>query len=442
MSLGIAGRVQAVTLWKMGGGINCYAVGTPSCEGSTKEAACGRWADNNKLADPDRACGGCDAAIRDSDTSAHATCSQTWPRGGATGPVNLACLSPEIVSPDGLTCGPPPPPCTSGEATDPAEITIGWKSRPFGGSWATGPSVPDTGCSGGCTVAMQPSSGSCAGGGVATALAGDICVTQTPSSTGLYRATAFYSGVKNGSNCSASASPGPSASNSPSPPCGGSIGTVNGVTICVPNSPASSTTTSTTTVPATATTPATSTTTSTTTTTPAGGGTGAAGGTTTSGGTSTTTTSPNSATGGSTATTVSTTPARSAPPAGSGGSGSDVVVCGVPGSPPCKIDETGTPTAAGAYDTATAALDASNAAVISQIGSVSHSKTAADFDIGFGINLPASVSCTDLKFGVRGREIDIPICEPFALVRSLVGWFFYIVTGWLLFGIVVNMERK
>lgn len=76
---------------------------------------------------------------------------------------------------------------------------------------------------------------------------------------------------------------------------------------------------------------------------------------------------------------------------GGGGGTGDVITCGLPNTPKCKIDETGTPTGSGAFNAADAAADSARDALKGVPEQVVGNKD--DTSWGFGISLPTG--CTN-----------------------------------------------
>lgn len=104
-----------------------------------------------------------------------------------------------------------------------------------------------------------------------------------------------------------------------------------------------------------------------------------------------------------------------------------VEVCGLPGKPACKIDETGTPTT-GNLSAADAALTAAQAARVTELSGPAHGQSSLPWSFSFG--LPAA-SCTPFEYVSRIGTITADPCTSsgVALWRSLLAWFLAGLTG-------------
>ena len=124
---------------------------------------------------------------------------------------------------------------------------------------------------------------------------------------------------------------------------------------------------------------------------------------------------------------------------GGGGSVPDLKVetCGIPGKPPCKIDESGTPNASGAFTTATAQMDAAMTSGIEVMQA--HQST-----------LPATWlwvvpvgSCAPVSVETRLGELSVDPCssESVALWRAVLAYAFYVMGALYMWRSVVRVER-
>lgn len=104
----------------------------------------------------------------------------------------------------------------------------------------------------------------------------------------------------------------------------------------------------------------------------------------------------------------------------------EIKLCGVPGSPACKIDETGTPTAGvapGAINDITQRGD--------QLKDAVKGITAPTLPWTFGLSLPAG-SCSALTFGAGGgRTWQVDLCSNSLIIflRNLLAWALGIATA-------------
>ncbi|MBS0443248.1 MAG: hypothetical protein JSR38_14945 [Proteobacteria bacterium] len=101
---------------------------------------------------------------------------------------------------------------------------------------------------------------------------------------------------------------------------------------------------------------------------------------------------------------------------GGAGTQGDVEVCGLPGKPACKIDETGTPS--------DAPVDTAIRAVVDPLKTAPNStEKPASLGWNFSLGMPAGV-CSPLKFGSRLGEFTVDICtNPLVLfLRAVWAW--------------------
>ena len=115
----------------------------------------------------------------------------------------------------------------------------------------------------------------------------------------------------------------------------------------------------------------------------------------------------------------------------SGTTGGDVTVetCGLPGKPACKIDETGTPTD-GALTTQKDEFNAAADALTQQITDLGGAAKKTDLGLTFSIQWPTG-DCINPVFGVPriGQLGSVPVCERISDIRAALGWFFGLLGG-------------
>lgn len=260
----------------------------------------------------------------------------------------------------------------------------------------------------------------------------DACYrSQVPASNGLYRVSCTYRVNWTGAQ-GAQGSPGADPNAAP-PSCPGAQGTVNGVPVCLGGTPSPPTST-----PQPPSPPPQSYGNPRAGTRPASGsGSGAPGtagatpeaGDGGNGGGPAAAANPNNGLGGA-------GPGGSgAAPGGAGGNqsgeeGDPTPMCGRPDSPPCRIDESGTPGAGGAFGGAGSALDSAFAAREGQISGVGGHTVPWQLPWSFPIG-----SCHPLTLVFKGHEITANPCgnSMIALVRSLWAYccaVFAVIYGW------------
>jgi len=111
----------------------------------------------------------------------------------------------------------------------------------------------------------------------------------------------------------------------------------------------------------------------------------------------------------------------STPGAGGSGTGSAGTTdkprdpCGLPGTPACRIDETGTPNGVGSYDAATTALNANKQSAIDQVNSAAGS-SGKDTSWGFGFNLPSGCSAVPMD----GYGFSVNVCQWQGTIHDLM----------------------
>lgn len=212
--------------------------------------------------------------------------------------------------------------------------------------------------------------------------------------TGLYRLSVTYEATWTGSQCSDVSDPANPAS--PSPPCDGAFGTINGKPICVqqPGAPADPTIQH----PAAklgnpaaggdGTSPLGS----------AGEGPGGAGG------------GPGRGSDGD----LRGSSGAHGTPGGTGGRGEDPQgkdPCGLPDTPKCKLDESGTPDGSGAYTGAQSALDQYGQDATAMVEAAAAEDRDVDWSLGF--SLPSSCSAIELPaFAPYVEAVDVCAYQP------------------------------
>lgn len=109
--------------------------------------------------------------------------------------------------------------------------------------------------------------------------------------------------------------------------------------------------------------------------------------------------------------------------------------CGWPGGPPCKIDESGTPTD-GALTTQKADYETKATERKNQIDSLG---LQGDHGMVWDWVFPMpSGGCSGLSYGAAGHYFTIDPCEKLGLVRDLLGFVLYIGTALMLLGIATQ----
>lgn len=97
--------------------------------------------------------------------------------------------------------------------------------------------------------------------------------------------------------------------------------------------------------------------------------------------------------------------------------------CGVPGSSPCKIDETGTPSGSGAFAGATGELNTAAQSRQDAITKAGGSEKVTSFGWSWSWSPPAA-SCSSWSFTFKEWSAPVDWCPWLARVRDLFGWFF------------------
>lgn len=307
-----------------------------------------------------------------------------------------------VDCPDPTACSP-----TIGQDKT-VNLTVGWSRQSareaavdqaldaYKASIVSSVTRPSTACDGGCGYNV-PSSGA------------DGCWhATTPSSTGLYRLSCDFVVVGNGSECTPEAD-APTSASAPPPPCDGYQGQIGGITRCV--APSGSTD-----APAAA-------------PVPYKQGNPTAGSDADSGLPSRNPTSGPSGNAGGIASSgdggIRGGGAGGPGPGtgtGSGGTGESPQPkdpCGIPGSPPCKIDETGTP-GTGGITGAAAGIGTAGAGLMDAVSGVDK---PTSLGWSFSITLP-DASCAPFQFWKPNGTWEVNICSNAAilLLREMLAW--------------------
>jgi hypothetical protein len=383
------------------------------------QAACGAWAATLGAgysalpptlygAKPDRVAG----------------CNYTRPDNTTGGPNNVGvtehCPAGATWNATLLSCVGSNPCAAKASQGQEMRFTVGWarSNTPNANDLVAPPTVPpNAGCDGTCAFTL---------GTVVEAWR-----SQVPAANGLHRITADYNTTFTGLQCTTQ-TPGTNPNDAPIP-CPGLLGQVNGKPVCFgsPSTPLPQNPRPSATPPETHGNP------------PAGPrpATGAGSG----GGTAATPASGNggNAGGGSNAATPgggsdgngqgNGTPNGTNPDgSGVGGSGTSPIgdiefpdTCGLPGKPPCKIDETGTHNGQGVYTSANSAWDAAKQAELDGLNSPTNKLQTVPWMWGF--SLPTA-SCSVWHFTFKGHEYTVDVCGSSAanLWRSAWAWAVYV----------------
>jgi hypothetical protein len=348
--------------------------------------------------------------------------SYTCPNGGTLS--GTTCTCPVGQTDTGTACVVACP--AVGASMGSQSLTVGWALSPV-------PNAPDT------VVNVSPSKiygSQCvnSGGNMCSAVHDlDQPVThcwrsQTASSGGLYRQSCDYPMKSSGTTCTAAAD-SPSNPAEPAASCpSGTVGTVNGKSVCLGTMPTTGINFGKSEVGGNprAGTPTTDTNTTREPDTGAGGGPDARGGPGVTVGA-----------GGNVGTGSNKT-------AGTGtGSNAPIQVeveidtCGLPGKPPCKIDETGTPTGAGAFAAADTAAQATENALKAVADTVVAGKSSTSW--GFSIGLPTG--CTNPPAFVlphAGINYTFDMCAHETLIHAVMSFLW----AWFTLTAILGMVRR
>ena len=304
--------------------------------------------------------------------------------------------------------------------------TQGYSRTPDEGDvYGVGPVYPPPAggnvCDGGCLVSLQTS-----GPGVS------FYVSQTPTPNGLYRRSVDYPNIGLGTECTAGAADAGAQKTTAAPPCPGTVGEVNGKTVCVGTAaqPVTTAPIDRPSVPPVAGNPAAG-------AKPASGegaGTGSTG-RTPSAGNGTATGGPAGAAvggkGGGAGGTASST-------AGGTGEGETPDPCGAPGQPMCnvKVDETGTAANAGTtFDAAKEAVENSGNQTIEKINQARDRTDGPAWSFTFA--LPTGCSPYPVGFG----EVVLNVCQYQGTIHDLLSMVWAAVTAFTIIGMVGRTIR-
>lgn len=304
--------------------------------------------------------------------------------------------------------------------------TQGYSRTPDEGDvYGVGPVYPPPAggnvCDGGCLVSLQTS-----GPGVS------FYVSQTPTPNGLYRRSVDYPNIGLGTECTAGAADAGAQKTTAAPPCPGTVGEVNGKTVCVGTAaqPVTTAPIDRPSVPPVAGNPAAG-------AKPASGegaGTGSTG-RTPSAGNGTATGGPAGAAvggkGGGAGGTASST-------AGGTGEGETPDPCGAPGQPMCnvKVDETGTAANAGTtFDAAKESVENSGNQTIEKINQARDRTDGPAWSFTFA--LPTGCSPYPVGFG----EVVLNVCQYQGTIHDLLSMVWAAVTAFTIIGMVGRTIR-
>lgn len=122
------------------------------------------------------------------------------------------------------------------------------------------------------------------------------------------------------------------------------------------------------------------------------------------------------------------------------GGGGDIT-CGLPGTPACRIDETGTPTGEGALASADSDLTSARNAQIAAQNALTGANKVTSIGLTFGITLP-TVECADPTFAIpgTGKNLVVPLCAKQADVNAVMTWFAYVLTALYLFRLIYEIS--
>ena len=104
--------------------------------------------------------------------------------------------------------------------------------------------------------------------------------------------------------------------------------------------------------------------------------------------------------------------------------------CGLPGTPACKIDESGTPTD-GSLSDAKAAYETAAAARKTQLESVNSSLKKTDLGLSLSVSWPSG-SCSDLAVNIDGHSGSFDLCSKQADIKAITSWLMGILTAFAL----------
>lgn len=390
--VGIVGsaRAESIAATNTAGFEVCNSTTNPACWGSTRDAACSNWrvlqAQDTYALTPigcsGAACAGCQLykpagtgtmwlAIK-AVNQYQCPANQNWTLSGST------CTRPDCVPPQVRDSG-------TGQCVSDCP-----KGKIYGG-WVNANANPALICSGNCELQIVSAHNQASVGGVQV-------IYGTWVGTGVVTCT----GTQLGSAAGATQDP----------PCGYNQcrGFVNDQAVCVSCGDPGVT-------------PDTSWSGASTTTASASGGSTTTNNVTQTTNNSVTTTTTNITTtttnpgpgGGAASTTSATSPTMTSEP-----TEPDVQEpCGLPGTPPCKMDESGTPSGAGAYGTAEGSLNAHANSVVASLSSATQVSSIGSW---WAPSLPSG-GCSSIQLGVPDHLFSLDWCDKLSIGRELWGWF-------------------
>lgn len=318
-------------------------------------------------------------------------------------------------------------PCPASGTKEIRNFTAGYSNSP--NSDQVLPTVTPPGVTVGQSTCMAAGGGSCS---VTVTRYDSSYSSVNPTATGLYRISDDYEVTHTGNSCTPSAAESQRTDATSAPPlCPGTYGTVNGKAVCLPSSPG-------------------------TTAPPAGFGKNKAGnpaagssGADIIGNRSPATGTNNGNNGsapsgidgqtiGARGTGVTVTPGGTSSGSGTGATNDDAKTCGLPGRPPCKMDETGTPTS-GTNDGQGALTDGHN----TLNDTLNGIKDGTGKDTSWGIIptwIQASESChpvvlMTLPEKLGSKQITFDICPYMDKIYLLMNMLWVVWT----FGAVISM---
>lgn len=105
----------------------------------------------------------------------------------------------------------------------------------------------------------------------------------------------------------------------------------------------------------------------------------------------------------------------------------DIITCGLPDTPACKIDETGTPTS-GSFGTAEGELAEKRGELVGALGEAAHARTSLPWS--WMLDFPVG-SCTPFVWDTRLGTLTIDPCSSAGvdLWRALCAWLLFALTG-------------
>lgn len=119
---------------------------------------------------------------------------------------------------------------------------------------------------------------------------------------------------------------------------------------------------------------------------------------------------------------------------GSGGNGEGIVVCGLPDTPPCKIDETGTPTGVGADTDAKAGVTTEMGKLTTKIDDIV-AGSGPNSSWGFGVSFPTN--CTPITIGTaRWGFFTADFCDWQPIAHDIMSLVWVMTTVFLCVGMV------